>query len=106
MDLDEFVGLDNQAMPMGVGRNGVQSVLHVEDDQLVIEKKYDSQDLLDDCAASRQQGGSWGEGRIVGSMPPHIFQQMLKDGTAFDQVEVTEWFKANPHFLRFEPFGK
>lgn len=103
---EEFIGLDNQAWRMSQ-RRGVDTTLHIEDEKLVIQKSFDAEPLLDDCAASRNNAAStWGEGQVVGSIPAPIYWQMVREGTAFDPKAVTAFFRSNPHFLRYEKFIK
>jgi hypothetical protein len=101
--IEGFADLDNQSWDMGVGKSGVHSTFHVEDKQLIIAKQYDAQPLVDACAEARATGKrGWGEGRVFGSMPPNIFNQLIREGKAFDQKYVTEWFRQHPQFLRVE----
>lgn len=99
-----FHNLPNQTWDMGTGRSGVQSLVHFEDNKIITEKWFDAEPLADDCHESRvaSQGARWGEGRVMGSMPPAIFNQMIRDGTAFDERAVMAFFMANPQYVRFE----
>jgi len=103
-DEELFSDLPNQTWDMGTGPSGTQGLIHIEDGQIITEKWYDAEPLADDCHENRafNQGANWGEGQVVGSMPPHIFQKMLMDGTAFDQAAVMRFFRSNPQFVRFE----
>lgn len=104
--VEDFSGLDNQAWLMSQKR-GVTTTLHVEDEKLVIQKLFDAEPLLDDCAASRSvAANNWGEGQVVGSIPAPIYWKMVREGTAFDPKAVTAFFRSNPHFLRYEKFIK
>lgn len=103
---EDFIGLDNQSWQIGQKR-GVSTSLHFEDEKIVIQKDFDAEPLLDDCAASRSGASNqWGDGQVVGSIPAPIYWKMVREGTAFDPRAVKAFFQSNPHFLRYERFIK
>ena len=69
---------------------------------------WDAEPLADFCHDNRvlTHGESWGEGRIVGKMPPAIFAKMCADGTAFDEKAVKAYFLAHPENVVFERYLK
>ena len=90
---------------LGEGPGG-RSLVHFEGDEVITEKRFDAEPLLDHAAAMRSAtaGQRWGNLRNVGTIPAAIWGQMMRDGRAFDQKAVARWLQENPHFVTFDPF--
>jgi hypothetical protein len=89
---------------------GVQTRTHFDGDEaIVIQKTFDAEPYLREAELARQasEGQRWGEGRIVGTIPPAFHAKIL---TVRDPQErkrmVREFFKQNPQFVKFDPYLK
>lgn len=86
---------------------GIATRVHQDDGKTVIEKTYDAEPLLEYAAAMRQntQGESWGEGRIIGTVPMAIVGQFMRQDGGIDTKRLTQWIRENPAFICFDRFS-
>ena len=106
---DEFVhtlkSLDNQTWDMGVSRTGTQRLIHIQDGEIITEKRFDAEPLADDCEQSRiaTAGEGWGEMRRVGSIRIDDLMALLElyDGN-IPWSAYQAYFHANPQNIRFD----
>lgn len=88
---------------------GVQSLTHFEDDGFVVQKTFDAEPHLQYARQAREatEGQRWGEGKLVGHIPPAFYAQIL---TIRDRDErkraIQRFFKENPAFVMFDRYGK
>lgn len=90
-------------------QTGIETRTHFEDDSIVIQKTVDMEPYVERARLAREanEGQRWGEGRIVGTLPPHIFGQVLliKDDNEKKRF-IREYFQQNPALVHFEPYLK
>lgn len=88
---------------------GVKTRTHFEDDCIVIQKTVDMEPYVEAAKLAREQneGKRWGEGRIVGTLPPDVYGQVLliKDPNERKRF-VREYFQKNPALVHYEPYLK
>ncbi len=93
----------------GYDASGVRTLVKFEGDQAVKVRSYDAEPLIEQCKAERiaSAGMNWGEGRKVGSIPPHVYATFLQ---IKDQRERTKLIKnflnINTHFVTFDRYLK
>ena len=93
----------------GYDATGVRTLVKFEGDQAVKVRSYDAEPLIEQCKAERiaSAGMNWGEGRKVGSIPPHVYATFLQ---IKDQRERTKLIKnflnINTHFVTFDRYLK
>jgi hypothetical protein len=82
---------------------GIVTKMHDVDGKVTIEKTYDSQPILEACAAERAatEGQKWGELRKIGSIPMAELATMMRQDGRIDQKRAWAWVKANPAFCTF-----
>lgn len=93
----------------GYDAAGVRTIIKFEGTQAVKVRSYDAEPLIEQCKAERiaSAGMNWGEGRKVGSIPPHVYATFLQ---IKDQRERTKLIKnflnINTHFVTFDRYLK
>ena len=93
----------------GYDAAGVRTLIKFEGDQAVKVRSYDAEPLIEQCKAERiaSAGMNWGEGRKVGSIPPHVYATFLQ---IKDQRERTKLIKnflnINTDFVTFDRYLK
>ena len=93
----------------GYDASGVRTLVKFEGNQAVKVRSYDAEPLIEQCKAERiaSAGMNWGEGRKVGSIPPHVYATFLQ---IKDQRERTKLIKnflnINTHFVTFDRYLK
>ena len=94
----------------GVSRaTGVQTRTHFEDDSIVIQKTLDMEPYVEAARLARERnaGKRWGEGMIVGTIPPHIYGQVLLIRDRQERVKfIRTYFQQNPDLAHYEPYLK
>jgi hypothetical protein len=88
---------------------GVTTRTHFEDDAIVIQKTFDAEPHLQYAKAAREatEGQRWGEGKLVGTIPPAFHAQILLIRDPQERKRaVQRFFKENPAFVMFERYGK
>lgn len=101
--------LQNEEIDMGVSRNGVHTNLSFEGDAAIVKKTFDAEPHLRHAENARIQtsGMNWGEGRLVGHIPPAFYAEILtiKDPQERDR-RIMEFFRQNKAFVMFDRFMK
>lgn len=88
---------------------GIATKTHFEDDGFVVQKTFDAQPHLDYAKQAREatEGQRWGEGKLVGHIPPAFYAQILMIRDPQERKKaVQRFFKENPAFVMFERYGK
>lgn len=87
---------------------GVATRLHFQDDELIVQKTYDAEPHLDYAKAARDatEGQRWGNGKLVGHLPPAIFGKLLKLPKEERTPFIQKWLKENPKFVMFDRYLK
>lgn len=100
---------ENVTIDEGVNADGVNTKLHFEGDFLTVQKTYDATPHLEYAASAREQtsGMNWGQGRLVGHIPPLEYAKfsMIKDAGE-RQKAIHLWLKENSAFVMFDRFLK
>ncbi len=83
---------------------GILSNVHEVDGKVVIQKKYDAEDMLRACAEERAvtAGERWGELRKVGTIPMAELATLMRQDGTIDNKRALAWIKANPAFATFD----
>ena len=89
---------------------GIQTRTHFDaDEAIVIQKTFDADPHLEYAKQAREatNGQRWGEGKLVGHIPPAFYGQILtiRDPQGRKKA-VQRFFKENPAFVMFERYGK
>lgn len=88
---------------------GVKTRVHFEDDALVVQKTVDMQPYVEQAKLAREanEGKRWGEGRIVGTLPPDVFGKVLliQDKQERERF-IRSYFRENPALVHYEPYLK
>lgn len=87
----------------------IRTMTHFEDGDLIVEKKFDAQPHLDYAKQAREAtaGQRWGEGRLVGHIPPAFYAQILAiHGRDERKAAVAKFFRDNPAFVMFDRYRK
>ena len=88
---------------------GVTTRTHFEDDAIVIQKTFDAEPHLQYAKAAREatEGQRWGEGKLVGTIPPAFHAQILLIRDPQERKRaVQRFFKENPAFVMYDRYGK
>lgn len=88
----------------------IRTQMHFESDGgIVVQKTFDAEPHLQYAKDARDatQGKSWGEGRMVGHIPPLFYAKisMIKDRAEREKA-VRLFFQENPAFVMFDRFLK
>lgn len=68
----------------------------VSPDELVVESQYDVTDLIEankGRMALVDERARWGDGRIVASIPTHIFLRLQEEGVTDDEMAFLRWIQ-------------
>jgi hypothetical protein len=86
-------------------QTGIRTKVHFEDGEMIVQKTFDAQPLLDYAKSAREatEGQRWGDGRVIGTLPPAVFGRisLIKDPDERDR-EIMRFFRENPAFVTFE----
>lgn len=88
---------------------GVQTQTHFEDGSIVVQKTFDAEPHLEYARFAREstEGQRWGEGKLIGHIPPAFYAQILVIRDPEERKRaVQKFFKENPAFVMFERYGK
>lgn len=86
-------------------KTGVRTRVHFEDGQIIHQKTYDAEPYLKAAKEARERtaGESWGDGRVIGTLPPLVHAQIQQIA---DQQEreraIMAFFRENPAFVSFD----
>lgn len=88
---------------------GIATQTHFEDGSIVVQKTFDAEPHLEYARQAREatEGQRWGNGKIVGHIPPAFYAEVLliRD-PAERKRRVQQFFKDNPKFVMFDRYGK
>lgn len=87
--------LNHEVLPDGVVRETFE-----EDGALITRRTFDHEPLAKVLAAEREanQGTRYGDMKKLGTIPPHVYAVMLRDGRANDPIALAKWLDENPMF--------
>lgn len=88
---------------------GVATQTHFEDGTIVIQKTFDAEPHLEYARQAREatQGQRWGEGKLVGHIPPAFHAKILLIRDPQERKRAVQQFlKENPAFVMFDRYGK
>ncbi len=100
---------ENVTVDEGVNEHGVRTQFHFEGDFLITQRTYDAEPHLRYAKEAREatEGKRWGEGRLVGHIPPAEYARFL---TIKDNAQRTEaikaWLRENSAFVMFDRYLK
>lgn len=89
---------------------GIATKTHFDGEEaIVIQKTFDAEPHLKYAQQLREanEGQRWGEGKIVGHLPPafHAEVLMIRDPQERKR-RVKQFFQENPAFVTYEPYLK
>ena len=96
---------ENAVIDEGMSRAGVHTQLSFEGDELIIKKSFDARPHLEYAERARQStdGKRWGEGRLMGHIPPVFYAQILVITDPQERAKAIKTFFAdNPAFVMFD----
>ena len=89
---------------------GVQTRTHFDaDEAIVIQKSFDAEPHVEYAQKAREatDGQRWGDGKLVGHIPPAFYAQILLIRDPQERKKAVQRFlKENPAFVMFERYGK
>lgn len=89
----------------GVTKDGVRTQVHFDPDTIVVQRSFDAEPHLQHAKLAREstEGKSWGEGRMIGHIPPVFYAEILKirDRDERDKAVMT-FLRENPAFVMFD----
>lgn len=91
----------------GMSPDGVITKLHYEGDNLITQKTYDAEPHLQYAADAREQtaGKRWGDGRLIGHIPPAEYARFLKITDNQERKKaILAWLRENNKFIMFDGF--
>lgn len=100
---------ENVSVNEGTDVHGIKTILHFEGDDLITQKTYDAQSLLDQCAAERAYtaGDRWGEMRKVGTIPMAEYAKVLAIKNPQERrAYVKNYLRTNTGFVSFDKYLK
>lgn len=98
---------ENVSIDEGVSAGGVRTQIRFEGEEVIVAKSFDAAPHLAHAAHARQAtaGQRWGEGKLIGHIPPVYYAQIL---TIRDRDErkkaVKRFFVENPAFRMFDGY--
>jgi hypothetical protein len=100
---------ENVTVDEGVDHLGIRTQMHFEGDEIIVQKTYDAEPHLRYAEQARQQtaGMNWGEGRIVGHIPPVPLAKIMQLRTKEERQKAMRAFLfENNKFVMFDKFLK
>lgn len=100
---------ENVSVSEGVTADGVETILHFEGESLITQRRYDAQPHLEYARQARQatEGKRWGEGKLVGHIPPAEYARFLGiKNNEERQKAIKAWLRENSGFVMFERYLK
>lgn len=99
---------ENVVVDEGLDREtGIHTTLSFEGKDLIVKKSFDAEPHLKHAAIARQstEGKRWGEGRLIGHIPPAFYAQIIvmKDKEERRKA-VRKFFAENPMFVMFDRY--
>jgi hypothetical protein len=84
---------------------GITTRAHFEDESIVIQKTFDAEPHVEYAKRAREatQGQRWGEGKLIGHIPPAFYAQtmLIRDPQEREKA-VLRFFQENPAFVMFD----
>jgi hypothetical protein len=100
---------ENVTVDEGVNEHGIGTKLHFEGDSLIVQRTYDADPHLAYARQAREAtaGQNWGNGRLVGHIPPAEYARFLaiKDNKQ-RMTAIKGWLRENSQFVMFDRYLK
>lgn len=100
---------ENVTIDEGTDAYGTNTKLHFEGDNVIVQRTFDAQPIVEACKAERiaTEGQRWGEMRKVGTLPMVIYAQALtiRENKARRKF-IKDWLTQNPAFITFDRYLK
>lgn len=100
---------ENVVVDEGTDHQGIRTRFHFEGDDITVQKTYDAEPHLKYAEQARQQtqGMNWGNGRLVGHIPPLEYSKILQLKSREEREKAVLLFlKNNQRFVMFDRFLK
>ena len=101
---------ENVTVDEGINpHTGIRTQLHFEGDSLITQKTFDAEPHLKYAQELReaQDGQRWGEGKLVGHIPPAFYAKILVIRDRAERAAaVRQFFRDNPDFVGYSPYKK
>lgn len=98
---------ENVSVDEGTTADGVRTILHFEGDSLITQRTYDAAPHLDYAKQARQatEGKRWGEGKLIGHIPPAVYGQFLaiKDNQERQKM-IRRWLAENRGYVMYDGY--
>ena len=80
--------------------DGMVREVFEEDGAIITKRTFDVEPLKNLMAEERAHsaGRKYGEVHKLGTIPPHVYAQMIKDGRAKNPAAMVKWLEENPVF--------
>jgi hypothetical protein len=101
--------VDSFTLDEGTDAYGVKTRLIFQGDEVVKHTSQDVSGILEFAKAKRNHtaGEKWGEMRHVGTIPMHIYAQLLAITNQDERKKaLKQYLKANPAFVTFDAYLK
>lgn len=98
---------ENVKVSEGISHDGVETTLSFEGESLIVNKTYDAEPHLKYAEDARiaTAGMRWGEGRLVGHIPPAQYGKFLAIRDNKDRMKaIKAWLIENNKFVMFDKF--
>lgn len=101
--------MDENKLDLGTSESGVKKEISIEGESVIVKESFDAAPHLKYAEQARQStdGKSWGNGRIIGHIPPAFYAKIIqiKDRDERDRA-ITEFFRNNKAFVTFDKYLK
>lgn len=98
---------ENVSFVDDVSKDGVVTTLSFEGEELITKRSYDATPHLEYAKQAREatDGKRWGEGKLVGHIPPAEYARFLtiKDNKV-RMTAIKDWLRTNSQFVMFDKF--
>lgn len=100
---------ENVVVDEGVDAQGIRTQFHFEGSDITVQKTYDAEPHLRYAEQARQQtqGMNWGNGRLVGHIPPLEYAAIRQiKGRKEREKAIRLFLQTNTKFVMFDKFLK
>ena len=88
---------------------GIRTTVSLEGHEAIVNKAWDAAPHLAHAEHARQStaGQRWGEGKLIGHIPPAFYAQILVIRDPIERkAAVKRFFQQNPAFVMFDRYNK
>ena len=96
---------ENVSIVDDISQDGVVTTLHFEGDSLITQRTYDAEPHLRYAQEAREAtaGQRWGEGKLIGHIPPAEYARFLLIRDNKDRKKaIMAWLRENSRFVMFD----